>query len=588
MKKLLVNRLNDDYLRILRYVKPYQASFLVALLCMTLYGASEGITPFLVKFILDKVFNSNNSSYLYLFPVILILVAVLRAIADFGQQFLISKVGHLVIKDIRNELCRKLLALGHEYYLRHSPGDILSRIGSDVSLVRILLIDSIATIIRDFIKIVALLCVAFYLDPFLAVISFIVLPVGLIPIFKFGKRIRKLSRRGQDSLGNLASIVAEFINGSRVVTIFGAQNYELNRFSKENEELTHAFIKSEKARALGSPVNEVLASFVISGVLLYGGFSVMNGSRTQGDFIAFILSVFLLYDPFKKLGRIHNTIQQGMAGANRIFDVLDSSISISSPQIPVALPTSHTINFSNVSYKYPSKNEYALQKIDLTIPEGSKVAIVGFSGSGKSTLIDLIARFMDPSEGLITIGNVDIKKLELEKLRSIISMVGQYTFLFNDTVYNNILYGNRNATKEEVENAAQQANAVEFIQTLPRGYETVLGEGGYSLSGGERQRLSIARAILKNAPIVLLDEATASLDNRAEKLVQDALESLEQNRTSITIAHRLTSIIKSDIICVMSAGAIVEVGTHQELLSLQKEYYKLHSGTVEKTLPLVL
>jgi subfamily B ATP-binding cassette protein MsbA len=298
--------------------------------------------------------------------------------------------------------------------------------------------------------------------------------------------------------------------------------------------------------------------------------------------MAFLVSVFLMYEPFKKLTRVNATVQQGLAGAQRIFEILDTPPTIREPESPRAIPASHVLAFDSVSYEYPTRNEgdervAALTDISLVIPESRKVALVGFSGAGKSTLVDLIPRFIDPTKGSVTLGGVDIRTLRLAELRARIAMVGQHTFLFNDTVYNNIAYGNPQASREEILAAAQAAYATDFIERLPSGFETVVGEGGMSLSGGERQRLAIARAILKNAPILILDEATASLDNRAEREVQMAIEALVAGRTTVVIAHRLSTIRDADLIVVMSSGRIVEQGTHEQLLTLGAEYSRLHA-----------
>lgn len=571
------------YSRVLRYLRPYRRHFGAALLCMIIFGASDGVVPFLVKHVLDGVFTDKNAALLPIIPVVLILFALVRAVADFGQQFLMARVGHWIVRDIRNDFNSHLLKLSPDFYVSNSGAQMISGITSDVILVRSLLTDSAAAVLRDFIRIIALLVAAFYLDPVLALIAFVAFPIGIWPVYKFGRKMRKLSKQGQDAIGSLSSMLSESMVGNRVVKIFGREEFEADRFRKENEHLTKTFVRSERIRAISGPVNEVLASFAIAGVILYGGYSVLSGVRSQGDFIAFLLSVFLLYDPFKKLSRVNNVIQQGLAGAQRIFDVLDTQPSVQDPQAPLQLGSSNTIEFREVSFGYrkigqvaPESNMPALVDISLTIDEGKRFAIVGFSGAGKTTLVDLLPRFMDPQHGVISIGGVDISRVRLAELRSRIAMVGQHTFLFNDTVFNNIAYGKPGATKEEVLAAARAAYADGFIAALPHGYDTVLGESGLTLSGGERQRIAIARALLKDAPILILDEATASLDNRAEREVQSALELLERGRTSIVIAHRLSTVRSADCVVVLSAGRIVEMGTHDELLKRNGEYAKLH------------
>ncbi len=566
------------YRRVLGYLRPYLGIFAMALICMTLYGASDGAIPFLIKYVLDDVFAQKDSNMLIALPIALSVFAIFRAFMDFGQQYLIAKVGHNIVRDMRNELNAHLLTLPPSYFVRHSTANLLSRLTSDVILVRTLLTDSVAAVLRDCIRVVVLLAAAIYLDPTLALLAFVVFPIGVYPVLRFGKRMRKLSKRGQESIGALSTRFQESMLGNRVVKIFGRERFEQDRFQEENDRLNRTFVKSEKIRAITGPINEVLATLGISGVILYGGHSVMSGLRTQGDFLAFIISVFLLYDPFKKLSRVNGTIQQGISGAERMFELLDHKSEIEEPVQPVAMAAHNNIQFRDVYFSYgASADSHTLSGISLTIEEGKKIALVGFSGAGKSTLIDLIPRFIDPARGEIQIGGVNIKHAKLEDLRARIALVGQHTFLFNDTIYQNIAYGNPHATEESVRAAAKAAYATGFIEALPTGFETIVGEGGYSLSGGERQRIAIARAILKNAPILILDEATASLDNRAEREVQSAIEELEKGRTCVVIAHRLSTVRNADKIVVMRDGRIVESGTHDELLSKSGEYERLYA-----------
>lgn len=567
----------SSYLRIVSYVKPYRGIFIVALLCMVLFGATDGGIPFLIKYVLDDVFLNQDQKLLYLLPVVLVVFSVLRGLFEFGQGFLMAKVGHNIVRDLRNAINRHLLALSPDYFLVNSSANLLSRITSDVMLVRQFLTDSLAAIIRDAIRIVALLIAAIYLDPLLALIAFIVFPIGVFPVYRFGQKIRRLSRRGQESIGNISSLMHESIAGHRVVRIFGREQYEDDRFAAENENVNRTFIKSEKVRNIVGPINEILAAVVISAVIIYGGYSVIGGLRSQGEFLAFLVAVFLLYDPFKKLSRINNVVQQGMAGAERVFEILDTKPSIPDPPNPKPLGPSNDVAFIDVTFSYKRNDKPALEGINLTIQEGKRYAFVGLSGAGKSTLVDLIPRFIEPQVGAVKIGGIDIASVSLADLRSRIAMVGQHTFLFNDTVFSNIAYGKPNATFQEVVGASKTAHAYDFIMQLPQKFDTLVGEGGFTLSGGERQRLAIARAVLKDAPILIMDEATASLDNRSEREVQAALEALAENKTSLIIAHRLSTVINADCIVVLKAGKIVEVGSHDQLLQGGGEYQKLYN-----------
>ena len=566
------------YGRVLQYLKAHKGGFISALACMVIFGATDGVVPFLVKYILDGVFTNRDERLLWVLPGVIMGFAIIRAASDFGQQFLMARVGHRVTEDIRNDVNRHVLSLSPDFFVRHSTGELLSRVTSDVLLIRTLLTDSSATIIRDLIRLIALMASCIYLDPTLSAIAIIFFPMAGVPIAKIGKKIRRLAKRGQDAIGQLSALFQESMQGHRVVKIFCREDYEQARFEKGNHELTRTFIKSERMRAAAGPINEVLASFAISGVLMYGGYTVISGVRSSGEFMAFLVSVFLMYEPFKKLTRVNATIQQGIAGAQRIFEILDTKPSVTEPTACKPLPTRYDIELRNVSYEYPGRNggdemSLALNGISLVIPEGKKVALVGFSGAGKSTMVDLIPRFIDPSKGAVLLGGVDLRELSLTELRGRMAMVGQHTFLFNDTIFNNIAYGNPSATRVEVEAAAKAAFAYDFIMQLPSGFESLVGEGGMTLSGGERQRLAIARAILKNAPILILDEATASLDNRAEREVQSAIQALEQGRTTVVIAHRLSTVKEADRIICLDKGRVVEIGTPAALRERSGGYY---------------
>ncbi len=567
----------QHYRRLLAYLRPYRTTFAGGLACMVVFGATDGGVPFIIKYILDGVFAEQNKTLLTLLPVVLVVFAIVRAFCDFGQQYLTSKIGHFVVRDLRNELNDHFLTLQPDFFVQNSSADLVARSTSDVVLVRGFFTDSVAAVIRDSIRVVALLIAAIYLDPLLAFVAFIAFPLGIYPVYRFGRKMRKLAKHGQEAVGGISALMQESIIGNRVVKIFAREEFEKSRFRTQNNALTKTFVSSERVRALTGPINEVLASLVVSGVILYGGYSVLHGLRTQGDFIAFLISVFLLYDPFKKLSRVSSSVQQAMAGAERLFELLDIASTIRDSEQPLALSGANNIELRHVDFAYRAGEQKVLSDINLAIPEGKKVAIVGFSGAGKSTLVDLIPRFIDPAQGMVCIGGVDVAKMRIKELRARVAMVGQHTFLFNDTIYNNIAYGNEAATKEDVEQAARAAYAYDFIMQMPRKFETTIGEAGLTLSGGERQRIAIARAILKKAPILILDEATASLDNRAEREVQSAIEELEKGKTSVVIAHRLSTVRHADLIVVLRDGRIVETGTHDQLLKdANGEYTRLY------------
>ncbi|MCB0344905.1 MAG: ATP-binding cassette domain-containing protein [Bdellovibrionales bacterium] len=570
--------------RLLTYIKPYKGRFAVALAAMTIYGASDGALPFLIKVILDKIFGEHQEHWLIPLAAGLVLFACVRGYFGFIQKYYSACVGLDIVKDIRNDINRHLLRMSPAFFSQHQTGSLISRITNDSLLVRMALTDAVASLIRDSIRIVALVGAAIYLDPVLALIALVGFPIGFYPVIRFGRRVRKLSKTGQDQFGGLTSVLQETIIGHKVVQSFSMQPYEVERFNTENESLTDTLKKSEKYGALSGPTNETVASLAIAATILYGGFSVIGGVRTQGDFLAFITSMFLLYEPVKKLSRLNNLIQNGVAASERIFEVLDAEPDIiESPDAkPLDLSERTGIQYDGVWFAYEKgeregSEEWVLRDINLEVGAGEMLALVGMSGGGKSTIADLLPRFYDPLKGAIRIAGQDLREVQLESLRETIATVGQHTFLFNESVFNNIRYGRPTATDEEVYAAAKAANAHVFIEKMPRGYGTVIGEQGLRLSGGERQRIAIARALLKDAPILVLDEATAALDSESELLVQEAIDRLMQGRTVMVIAHRLATVRRANTIAVIVDGRVVESGTHEELLSKRGEYAKLHS-----------
>jgi subfamily B ATP-binding cassette protein MsbA len=403
-------------------------------------------------------------------------------------------------------------------------------------------------------------------------------------VLRLSRRLRRYSRRGQESLGTLTALLQETIQGNRIVKAFGMEDYERRRFEAENHHLFGLYMKATRARATIQPIMEMLGAIGVAGVLWYGGYSVIHGLRSQGDFFGFLAALVLVYDPFKGLARANGQIQQGLASAERIFELLDEPTDVVERNAAVELPAFHdAIGFEGVTFRYPPRAgddggavEPALRDVDLVLRRGEVVALVGTSGGGKSTLADLIPRFYDPTAGRITFDGIDIREVTLASLRRQVGIVTQFTFLFNDTIRANVAYGSAEPSPEAVEAACRAAHAHEFITALPQGYETIVGELGVTLSGGQRQRIAIARALLKNAPILILDEATSALDSESERLVQDAIEKLMEGRTALVIAHRLATVRRADRIAVLADGRIVELGTHEELLERGDVYRRLH------------
>lgn len=565
------------YRRLLHYLKPYiWPYFSVAMLCMIGYSATDGVMPFLVQYVMDDIFTRKDQNALFYLPFVIIGVFAFRGLMNFGQSYLTDYIGLRIINDVRNALNRHMQRLSLSFFQRHPTGTLISRMTNDVALMRSALTDSVASLMRDTTSLMALLTVAFIKDWVLATIAFVVFPASILPITRLTKKIKRFTKRGQVTSGNLINFLQESIQGNRIVKAFGMENYEAEKFYGENQRLLRQSLRVSRMRSVVNPAMELLASFGIGGVVWYGGFSVIGGGRTQGEFMAFMAAMFLMYQPFKHLTRTYTTIQQGIVGADRVFEILDEEPAIRDrPNARPAPGFARMIEFYDVSFGYGRK--LVLSNISLKIGVGEMVALVGMSGVGKSTLADLIPRFYDVTSGKISIDGMDIREATLQSLRSQIGIVSQHTFLFNDTVKNNIAYGDPSRDMDHIVAAARAAHAHDFIMAMPQGYDTVVGEMGMKLSGGQRQRLAIARALLKDAPILILDEATSSLDTDSERLVQEALENLIVRRTTLVIAHRLSTIRKATRIVVLVDGSIVEEGSHEELLARPSEYNRLYT-----------
>lgn len=554
------------------YVWPY---FIGALVCMVLYSATNGVMPFLVRFVFDDLFAARNASMLRILPLAIIATFLARGILEYGSTYLTQYVGHRIVADMRNQTNARIQSLSLDFFNREQTGTILSRVSNDVFLIGFSLTETAASVLRDSLSLVVLIVVAFWQDWILSLIAFVAFPASVLPIVRLSKKLRRFARKRQVSLGRLTALLQESVQGNRVVKAFGMEAYERQRFAAECEALFQLAMKVVRIRAFTSPMLEILASFGIAGVVLYGGHSVISGGRTQGTFLAFLTALFLLYDPFRKLGRANTVVQQGLAAADRVFDLLDTVPSVRDKSDAAALcGVERGIELDDVYFTYGEGP--VLRGVTLTIRRGEVVALVGPSGGGKSTLADLMLRFYDVTGGAIRIDGIDLRDMTMASLRAHIALVTQHTFLFNDTVRNNIAYGSIERSQRAIEEAAKAACAHEFICALPDGYDTMIGELGLRLSGGQRQRLAIARALLKNAPILVLDEATSALDNESERLVQQALDTLMRGRTTLVIAHRLSTIRSADRIVVLVDGKIVEQGTHEQLLELNAEYRKLH------------
>ncbi len=564
------------YKRLLGYLTPYYMPLLLAGACMIGVALLTAALALLVKPALDEIFMNKNMRMLVLIPVAVAVIYLVKGLCDFGQYYLMAHVGQSVIRDLRDELYRKMDQMSLAFFIRHSTGELISRFSNDVALVQGSVTSAITGIVRDSLTVLALIGVVFYRDFQLAIIALVVFPIAVYPLLLFGKRLKRYARRMLVSLEDITARLNETISGIRIVKAFAMEEYERKRFAEVNQRLYLAFMRRFKMRALSNPVMETLGGFGVCAILAYGGYQVINGASTPGTFFSFMTALFMLYEPIKRINDVYMTIQEGVSAGERIFDMLDTPPDVQDKPDAIELgPVRAGIEFRDVSFAYDS--ETVLQHVSITVTVGRAVAIVGESGAGKSTLLDLLPRFYDVSSGAVLIDGTDVRDVTQRSLRANIGIVTQQTILFDDTIRNNIAYGRPDLPMEEVIDASTAAYAHGFISALPRGYDTVIGEDGIKLSGGQRQRIAIARALLKNPPILILDEATSNLDSDSEKAVQSALEELMKGRTTLVVAHRLSTIRNVDFIYVMANGRIVEQGTHDELLRRNGEFARLYT-----------
>lgn len=526
---------------------------------------------------IESLINQHGASTaLLLLGLYLIVMTLLKTLSAFLASASLVPIRTGILRDIRNTIYRKITSLHLGYFSHEKKGDIISRITNDVVEVEASIISSLETIFKNPIMILLYLIVLFTMSWRLTIFVLILLPISGLLIGHIGKSLKRKSLLGQQLSGELIAQIEETLGGLRVVKAFNAESKLNQRFQSLNETIRHTFNRIHTRYFLAHPVSEFLGTTVIAILLWYGGYLILsgNGGITAPEFIYYLVIFYSIINPFKELSRAGYSIQKGLASLQRIDAVLDVENKIIEPTNPQTINSfNNEIHFNNVSFKY--QNDWVLKNINLTIHKGQTIALVGQSGSGKSTLVDLIPRFYDTTEGSITIDGIDIRNLSTHNLRNLMGNVNQEAILFNDTIYNNIIFGVESATKAEVEHAARIANAHDFIISTPDGYQTNIGDRGSRLSGGQRQRISIARAILKNPPILILDEATSALDTESERLVQDAIEQLMLNRTAIVIAHRLSTIKSADLICVLHEGQIIEQGTHEQLIALNGQYKKL-------------
>lgn len=566
----------DTISRILQYVKPYKRWLIIAMICMVIVASMAGAQAYMVKPLLDEIFVNKDRTMLMLVPLGILGIFIVKGFFSYIYNYFLVRVGQSVILDLRNSLYTHIQSLPLSFFQKKPTGELISRILNDVSLLQAAVSNILVGILKDTCQVVFLVGVIFYQDWRMALIAVISLPLIAYPLVNFGRRHRRLSRSNQQTTAQVSNILYETITGNRIVKAFCMEEYEVSRFAIILDRLFAIVMRDTKIAAISRPLMDFITGLGISLVVWYGGSQVLAGKSTPGTFFSFLTALIMIYEPIKGVGAINNSLQQGIAAAERIFDVLDVESDVAEKKDAIELPTvKNAIEFTDVRFQYDEHTEI-LKGINLKVRAGEVLAVVGSSGGGKSTLVNLIPRFHDVSSGSLTIDGTDVRDVTLNSLRNQIGVVTQQTILFNDTVRNNIAYGSPEASEEQIKDAARAAHALDFIQHLPEGFDTVIGESGARLSGGERQRISIARAILKNAPILILDEATSSLDMESEYEVQQAIENLVQSRTTIVIAHRLSTIRNADRIVVIQAGKIVEEGTHETLLPLAGVYKMLY------------
>ena len=547
----------------------------LAIISAIFLAGANGAIPYIAKITIDDIFAEKNMLMLTLIPLAIVILYSLKGLFHFVSAYFMGWVGIRVVTDMRDKIYHHLQTLTLAFFTKNPTGVLMSRISNDTNLLQTTVSNAPISLIRNILNIVVLSGYTFWVNWKLAAMSYLVIFWAIIPIRLFGKKSRKFSTKSQRKIADIAKFLFETISGIRIVKAFGMEEYENRRFSEENFRFFKIRLKRLRIRALATPSMELIGGIASAGILYYGGYNVIKGYMTTGDFFSFVAAFAMMYKPVRELNKLNQTVQEGLAAAVRTFELLDSKAEIVDKPGAIKLPLiKEKIEFKNVSFKY--EDETVLKDINLRVKVGEIIAIVGTSGAGKSTMANLIPRFYDVNSGNILIDGTKIRDVTLKSLRDQMAMVTQEIILFNDTIKNNISYGSLDKLEHEIIAAAKAAYAHEFILENPEGYNGMIGERGVKLSGRQKQRIAIARALLKNSPILILDEATSSLDSKAEAEVQVALEKLMEGRTTFIIAHRLSTIKKAHRIIVLSEGTMVEEGSHRELLAREGEYHRLY------------
>jgi subfamily B ATP-binding cassette protein MsbA len=560
-----------------QYIRPHLPRLGFAVACMAVVAGATAANAWLMQPVLDDVFLKRDETMLWLVPAAILAIALTKGAASYGQSVNMNYIGQGIISAVQLRMFAHLMRADLGFFQRNSTGKLISRFNNDANMLRAAVSTALTGMVKDSLTLVFLVGLMFWQDWLLALIAFVVFPLAVLPIVRIGKRMRKVSANTQTQMGELTTILDETFQGARHVRAYGMEEYEIGRAQRAIDTVFALVHKAGRVRSATHPIMETLGGVAISVVILYGGAQVLSGHTTPGTFFSFITALLLAYQPMKSLANLNTSLQEGLAAAERIFALLDLEPDIRDAPDAVELgPAAGAVRLEGVRFGY-EPGAVALDGIDLDIPAGSMVALVGPSGAGKSTVLNLIPRFYDCQSGRVTVDGRDVREVTLASLRANIALVSQEISLFDDTVRANIAYGRPGATEDEIVAAATSAGAHGFIEKLAHGYDTHVGGRGMKLSGGQRQRIAIARAMLKNAPILLLDEATSALDTETERQVQAALAVLMKGRTTIVIAHRLSTVVNADAIFVMEAGRVAETGTHAALLARGGAYARLHA-----------